>query len=329
MTDAIARPVTGGLAALAAVSIVAGWQVATRAGLTTGTLAPPDLALLRYGVPALLLLPVLLRHGLWPVASPGWLMLPLLLGGGLPFGLLAMWGAQYAPVAHMGALVPGTMPLFTACLAAMLLGERPGRRRLAGFGIVGCGVGLIAGQSLTDIGAGTLPGDGLFLTAALIWAGFTVAYRAAGLSGWHATALVSAGSALLALPLWLASGTGRLLALPWAELAWHAATQGLVAGVAGFWSYAVAIRHLGAPRAALSGALVPALAALGGAVLLAEWPAPLVLAGVCATMGGLVVAAWPTSSRPTQRPEHHGADNQAGRAKGDSARRPEPCRSQA
>ncbi len=87
---------TGVACALAAVFIGAGWHVATRLGVTT-SLHPVDLALLRYGVPAIVMLPVLFQTGLMPKGAPkGWLTL-VICGAGLPFGLLAMAGSQFAP----------------------------------------------------------------------------------------------------------------------------------------------------------------------------------------------------------------------------------------
>lgn len=289
----VRSPVIGLAAAFVSAAIAAGWQVATRAGLTTGGLTAIDLALFRYGIPALVLLPLLLRHGLWPSSAPRWLAVPLLLGGGLPFGLIAMTGAQLAPVAHMGALLAGTTPLFTGLLAWLLLKERLTPRKLAGFVVVGIGIALIASTSLADFGRGTLAGDALFLLAALTWAVFTVAFRASDIPPWHAAALVSLASALVALPLWLATGTERLLAASAPELLWLAAMQGVLAGLAGFWSFAVAIRHLGAIGAALAGAMVPVLAAVGGVLFLSEVPGPLVLAGVAATVIGIVAVTWP------------------------------------
>ncbi len=74
--------VIGVLAALASVGIGVGWQVATRLGATT-TLAPIDLALLRYGIPALVLSPLWWRSGLKPVGV-SWRLLILMLLGVLP-----------------------------------------------------------------------------------------------------------------------------------------------------------------------------------------------------------------------------------------------------
>jgi drug/metabolite transporter (DMT)-like permease len=228
----VRSPAIGITAAFAAAAIAAGWQVATRAGLTAGGVTPIDLALFRYGMPALVLLPLLVRNGLWPSAASRWLALPLCVGG-LPFGLLAMCGAQLAPVAHMGALLPGTMPLFTALLAWLLLSERLALRQMAGFLVVSLGIALITHKSLAGFGPSTLTGDLLFLLAALAWAVFTITFRVAGIPPWHAAALISLASALVALPLWFATGTERLLAASPEDLLWLVTMQGLLAGLAG------------------------------------------------------------------------------------------------
>ena len=122
-------------AALASVAIGVGWQVATRLGTTT-TLAPIDLALFRYAVPALVLAPLWLRAGLVPAGVGRGTVALMVLGAGLPFGLAAMAGAQFAPTAHMAVLLPGTMPLFVAMLAMAVLGERPAPVRLAGLALI-------------------------------------------------------------------------------------------------------------------------------------------------------------------------------------------------
>ena len=72
--------------------------------------------------------------------------------------------------------------------------------------------------------------------------------------------------------------------------------QGLLAGLGGTWTFTLAIRHLGAARAALSGALVPVLSALGGAILLGETPTAAVSLGIALTILGTTAAAWPASA---------------------------------
>lgn len=296
MDDAKRSLAIGLAAAFAAACLGAGWQIATRAGAST-SLGPLDLALFRYGVPALLLAPVLRRGGRWPSQAPKALALPLFVGGGLPFGLVAMAGAVFAPVAHMGALMPGTMPAFTAILAWLVLREPIGPVRAIGFAVVLAGVTTIASGSFGDRGAGVWIGDSLFVTAALLWAAFSVAARKASLDPWWLSAALAAASFVALLPLWFAFG-GNPLDADWRDVTVQFVWQGLFAGLLGTWTYALAIRHLGAARAALSGALVPALATLGGMAILGEVPDGRTLLGVGLTMAGTFIAARTASRYP-------------------------------
>lgn len=286
----------GSIAALAAACVGAGWQVATRAGVST-ELGPLDLALLRYGVPALLLAPLLWRDGFWPSAAPKSLAVPLFVGGGLPFGLVAMAGAAFAPVAHMGAMMQGTMPAFTAILAWLVLREPIGVPRALGFAIVLAGVATIASGSFGELGAQVWIGDSLFVAAAMLWAVFSVAVRKAALAPWTLSAGLALASFLAVLPLWFAFG-GDLLDAGWDDLAIQFVWQGLFAGLLGTWTYALAIRHLGAARAALSGALVPALSTFGGMAVLGEVPSLRTAIGIGLTMLGLVIAVRIASRYP-------------------------------
>lgn len=293
-------------AAFAAALVGTTWQVATRHGVTT-TLHPLDLALLRYGVAAVLLLPtfvLLLRRAPDLLLRIRGSLLLMVLCAGLPFGLLAMAGATFAPVAHMGALMPGTIPLFTGLLAALVLRDRLSPARLAGFAVIAAGVALVAGKALMIRTDQAWIGDLLFLAAAAIWAVYTVAFQKSGLAPWQATATISVVSAVLVLPLWaLAGGPARFAAAPWTDLATQAAAQGLLAGMAGQWTFAMAIRHLGSSRAALSGALVPAFTAVGGWAVLGEQPEATTLAGAAAIAIGILVAGLrrpaPTPPAPT------------------------------
>ncbi|MGE0723374.1 MAG: DMT family transporter [Alphaproteobacteria bacterium] len=292
--------VLGTLAALASVAIGAGWQVATRLGTTT-TLDPLDLALFRYLVPALVLAPIWLRRGLVPQgASPGVLAI-LVAGAGLPFGLIAMVGARYAPVAHMGVLLPATMPLFVAMLSAFAFGETFSGRRRIGFVLIVAGVTAIGLPALADRSTGAWRGDALFLLAALLWSIYTVAYRRSGLDPWTAAATVSAWSATLVLPLWLLGGGERIAATPPADLAFQVMMQGIVAGIGGLAIYAIAVRNLGPTRAATSGALVPAAAALGGHLVLGETIDWLSVLGIAAAASGVALAAG-VLDRPARPP---------------------------
>ncbi|MBL8672556.1 MAG: DMT family transporter [Alphaproteobacteria bacterium] len=281
-------------AALAACLIGAAWHVATRLGATT-TLAPIDLALLRFTIPAVILAPIWLRTGLLPRQAGAGRTALLVLGGGLPFGLTVIAGAQWAPAAHMGAMLPGAMPLFVALLAALVLRERYAPARLAGFALIVAGIAALGSGAFAAAPPGAWRGDLLFLGAAFLWAVFTVAFRGSGLTPWQGAALVNAWSALLAVPAWLLAwhlwGTGRIATAPWQDIALQVAMQGLVAGVCGLWTFAAAVALLGASRAAAYGALVPVMSALGGWALLGEPIAFATGAALAVTAGGVALAS--------------------------------------
>ena len=258
----------GLLAALAAALIGSGWQIASRHGVTT-TLGPLEIAVLRYGVPAVVLLPLLLRTGLLPPGLPRRRLGLLVLGGGLPFGLLVLAGAQWAPAAHMGVFMAGSVPLFTALGARLVHDERITGLRLAGLMLIGAGMAVFGASDLADA-AHTWRGDLLFILAAMAWALYTLMFRNSGFTPWQGAAVINTWSALLLLPVLLAFGAPKLLTAPWADVAWQALGQGVAAGLLGLVTYMIAIAKLGAARASLSAALVPLSTALGAAWLLGE-----------------------------------------------------------
>lgn len=283
--------ILGFTAWVSVVLIGTGWQLATRQGAVT-SMAPLDLALLRYTIPALLLTPILVRKGFFPRMRNAWTFWAILVGGGLPFGLLGMTGAQLAPAAHMGALLPGTMPLFVTILACFMLNDRPTAGQWVGYAVIAAGVLAITGNVLVtnSINWEIFVGDMLFIGAGILWAVYTVAFRKSGLTPWHGAALVCFWSSIAVVPIWYFSDETRILAAPLTDLLTQMVAQGLLAGVLGLYVYGVAIRHLGASIAGTSGAAVPPLVAIGGIVLLDESVAWFIAIGVFAVSVGIVLA---------------------------------------
>lgn len=276
-------------AAFIAALIGAGWQVVTRLGVTT-TVTPYDLALIRYAVPAVILLPLLWRKGFVPRGVHPLLIITILIGGGLPFGLLVMQGARFAPVSHIAVLIPGTMPLFVAALAAIFLAERITRAKTTGFALMLAGVACIGWEAVMTMGPTTVLGDLVLICAALLWGIYSVAFRKSGVSPWHGAALICFWSTLMALPLWLLQPQSGFHTTPATALMVQFLWQGILAGAVGMWIYGYAMQQVGASAAASVGALVPALAATGGWLVLGEIPSSLAMIGILVTILGVVCA---------------------------------------
>jgi len=279
----------GLLAAAAAALIASAWQLVSRHGVTT-TLDPMDLALLRYGIPALLLSPLWLGKGRVPPKASRTALVLLVAGGGLPFGLLVLAGAQWAPASHMGILMSGSMPLFTAIGARIHKGEKVHGVRLLGLACIAIGMALFAAGSFHP-GSPSWRGDLLFLAAAMLWAVYSLAFAHCGLTPWQGAAFVNGWSTLLLLPLLWIAGMPRLLGAPWPDVALQAAGQGVVAGVLGLVVYTAAISRLGAARASLSAAAVPVLTTLGAACWMGEPITGAVLLALALVVPGIVLAS--------------------------------------
>jgi len=281
--------VIGVLCGLAVALIWSSWSVATRFAVTT-SLGPHDVTFLRFGVSALFLWPVLMRKGLG-IAQIGMVRLSIMvLGAGVPFMLLGSVGMQFAPASHVATLMIGTMPIWVAVLSGLLFGERFTQRQLGGRAIVVAGVLCIGGYALlADRAAGEWRGDLLFLLAGLCFASFTVAQRRSGISPWHATALVNVCSAVLFTPTYFFWFTPNIFTAPPSAVGFQVVAQGILVAILGMYFYTEAVRRLGAPRAAIFGALAPALAVLIGALFLGEVPAWLTLAGIGLVMSGVAL----------------------------------------
>lgn len=273
--------------ALLAVGIWSGWFVVTRYAVGGhGVLGPADLVALRFGISGLLLAPVLLvrRRSLprraWTEA------LWLVLGSGAPFALALSIGLRFAPAGHAAALTPGTMPLFAAGFGAWLLGERPGRVRLLGLGLIAAGAAAIVG---VQGGGAALVGHLVFLACAAAWGLATVRMRRAGLAALDATALTCVCS-LAYVPFYLAADVSRIAAAPVGELAVQAVYQGVLASAVALLAFNRAVSLLGA-RAPGFTALVPVLATAAGVAVLGEVPGVLEGAAVGAVAVGVLLAA--------------------------------------
>ncbi len=259
----------GLMAALTTFSIGVGWHLVTRKG-SMMTLAPIDMVLIRFLMPALILSPLILRRGLFRPGLDWRDGLGIFAGAGVPYALVVLTGAGLAPVAHMGALLPGSLPFWVALMAFFLLGERIGRMRKFGLAFTIGGMVLVGWSALSHGQAGSWRGDLLFALGSFMWSFYAIAYRRSKLDPLDTAAFIAGWSALVIVPIWFLAGRGNLAISPWSEIITQAIWQGVCTGILGLWLFGIAIDKLGAGRAAAFGAMVPVLVAVGGWLYLGE-----------------------------------------------------------
>jgi drug/metabolite transporter (DMT)-like permease len=272
----------------AAVSgvLVGAALVATRT--VVGQTGPASLALLRYLIGTLCLMPFALRGGIprfaWRDVGP-----IALLGIG-QFGLLIVllnFSLLYISSAR-AALVFATTPLLTMLLAAAGRQERLGLWRSVGVLLTIAGVGLALGEKALAGGSSFL-GEGAALGSALLAAGCGILYRP--YLRRYPVLPVSA-FAMLAAVLFLAAlaaGEGFFAAVPDFGVGWLAVVFiGFCSGL-GYYTWLYALRHASPTKVTVFLALSPVTAALLG-WLLGEPPTAGTIVGIGLVALGLFAA---------------------------------------
>lgn len=272
------------------LAILSGWFVVTRLGLRHD-LRVWDIIALRFGEGAVLLTPVLivgplrLRLRTW---SRGIVLAAL---WGAPFILLVGMGLQATSATLTSSVTPALMPVFAGLVAWTFLGERPRGRQLCGVGLIAAGLialvyGYIRAEGRLDIG-----GAVALVTAAVMWALYTLRLRRTGLTSLQAAALICFWSAILYLPLYFGIGLSNLTHASGGESLFQSIYQGIMMSVVAIFAFNRAVVLLGPRAAAAIVALVPVAATLFAIPVLGEWPSWPSGAGICVIALGVVMAA--------------------------------------
>lgn len=282
----------GLLAALVTVSLWTSFIVIARASAQR-SLTPLDITLLRIVGASVVLLPwggwlVRRRRARMGASAPasslaGLSPLPLsttaLLGlfGGVLYAVLAYAGFFHAPATHAAVLMPGSLPLWTALLAAAILHDRITPLRAAGLALIVAGDLLVGGRSLLAgfAGGDVWKGDLLFMMAAACWAAYSVQARRHAVDAVQATIAITAFALLVYAPVYgllvaLGTVTSHLGQAPWSEILFQMVFQGggsvVISGIA----FTRMIQYYGPVRSTMITALVPGLSAIGAVLFLGE-----------------------------------------------------------
>ncbi|MFI6103308.1 DMT family transporter [Streptomyces sp. NPDC051310] len=280
-----------GLAALLlTVAIWAGFALSARA-LSASTLLPADAALLRFGVPLVVLAPALWRRRRRLAAVRPGPALKIVCGAGVPFFLAAMHGGSLTSAAFVGSIVPGMVPLFVSAL--MVAGGRglPRGTQAAGLGLIAVGVVALVWRYLVPVDTEVLAGAGTLLVASGLWALYTVGLREVDLDPVGSIGLLCLPSlaviALLVLTGVLPTGIAHAAG---GDIVLFLVVQGLGVGLCAGLLYAFAIRRLGPERSSVVGSLSPVAVVLLAVPLLDESPTLPVLVGVPLITAGVALA---------------------------------------
>ncbi len=275
--------------AVLTVSIFAGWFVVTRFSVTR-ILNVWDLTALRYGIGAILLVPVLLRD-LPPRAWRNGFIFSVLWGA--PFAALVALGVQMTSAGRAASVTPTLMPVFAGLLGWLLLRQPPGKIRLVGYAAIAAG---LCGLVFTASSGGATPsllGLGFLALAAAMWASYTLLLRGSGLNPMQSAALICFWSGLIFVPLYLVLGIGHLGQAPAAEIAVQGFYQGVLMSIVALISFNRAVTLLGAAAAAAMIALVPVIASLLAIVFLSEVPTMAEGVSIAFIVAGVLLATRP------------------------------------
>jgi drug/metabolite transporter (DMT)-like permease len=258
----------------------AGGFTAARHGIAVG-LSPFDIALHRYLWAGLVFLPSVLRAGVRDLNGIGWGRgIALALLGGPGQAVVSAAGFLVVPLGHGGVIQPSCAALGGLLLATLVLGERLPTVRIYGAIIIVAGVAVIGHEALTTIGAHGLAGDFSFALAGVMFATFGMLLRMWRIDPMRATAIVSTLTLLYVPVHAVAFGFDRMIAAGWFENAVQAVVQGVFSGPLAIYLFARSVAALGASRAAVFAALVPAATLVVGFVALGEQPSMAQIAGL-------------------------------------------------
>jgi drug/metabolite transporter (DMT)-like permease len=261
---------SGFIAIFVTMFIWVGFVLSIRA-IGKSPLTTADVALLRFGIPALLLLPFFRQR--WarlssvnPVHA-----LMILVGSGLPFFFAASIGGSTTSAAHVGALIPGAAPIFVMVLAYIFYAQKISLWKLFCLLLIAIGVVALLWFDLHNLRNEALTGSIILLGASSLWAVYTLGLRKVGIDAISCTILLCIPSflilAVLVLCGVLPSNIGKFSlndAMPFILV------QGLGVGVLASMTYSYAIQHIGADKSAVIGSMTPAIASLLAIPILGE-----------------------------------------------------------
>jgi len=269
--------------------IWSGFALTSRA-IGASALTVADVALIRFLVPLILLIPFIPSHfNVIKQVRKSDLLFILL--GGIPFLFLASFGAKLAPTAYVGAILAATPPFFVAILSYIFYRQLVSIKRFLMLSIIMIGILIMVLGGLGKTSMDMLYGIGFLLGASLAWAGYILALKRAALSAISVAIILSYISffilSILMLTGIVESNIGSFSlqdALPFLLV------QGLGIGVVATIGFSYVVNQLGPIRTSTTGALSPGLTALLAVPIFGEPLSVTILLGMSLTITGVILS---------------------------------------
>ncbi|MCK6263647.1 DMT family transporter [Vibrio sp. ZSDE26] len=296
--------ISGYSAIFATIVLWSGFFLSLRGGAIS-SLTPADMAMTRFLIPAIVLLPITFYAREKILLVPKRYLIGMMIGGGLPYLLVAGWAMNYATVSDGSALVPGTLPLFVSAIAVLFFAQPLSSHRKIGIFLIVVGISIFIYSGFSSANNEAIQGYLLFLFGSLMWAIFTICARIANLPSLVCAGIISLSSlAILSLLLMIGlvetslfsvdgqfSWLGNIGNWPIKELIGHLLLQGVGAGLLASFTYLKAISILGAERTAAFGSLTPVVATLLAIFVFNETPGGMTWLALVSICIGSIVAS--------------------------------------
>ena len=283
-------PVTKGYFAMGLVLMVWSGFAFTARAVGASQLAIADVALIRFFVPMVMLIPLVRTH-FTAIKNVRFTDILFVLLGGIPFLFLAILGAQTAPTAYVGTILAGSPPLFVALLIYVFYRQKTSLKR--GFSLAIILMGIVTmiiaqGGSTTD---DMKHGIGFLLCASLSWAGYTIGLKRAQLAPFTVAIILSYLSFFITLGLILLKIVPTNFgAFSFQDALPYLLVQGVGVGVIATLAYSYAVNQLGSSRTSVIGSVSPGLTALLAIPIFGESLSLGILCGIVFTAVGAILS---------------------------------------
>lgn len=259
---------TGYAAAWCIVFVWSFWLIVSRVANQSG-LTIYDLAAFRYGLAALIAVPLCLYYKPWrglrlaQIAVLSFILGPVYI-------LIVFSGFLYAPAAHGGIFMNGVLPLMSILFALVLIRVLPSLRQAMGAVLILVSAIALALDASGSSGKDAWIGDLLFLVGALFFSIYMILSERWKLGAMQIIFCGTVVNAAIYLPVWYFWLPSGLSDAPMGPLLLQAIYQGFVPNLIGLLFIAHASQTIGTGNTSFILAAVPGGGAILGALILGE-----------------------------------------------------------